>query len=300
MGDFDGDGVKEIAVAFDDRLEIMRNAQGQFQSLAQINLDKNRRIIGLDGGDLDGNGMGELYLTVVSGEDLTSLRVDYRAGQYQPGSSTIPWYLRQVELPEEGRALLGQRMSADEKLFQGPVFRVALEGNDFARGPELSLPQFGNIYGFAPFKTDKGETLYAALSKSDRLQVLRATGEKLWESEEQFGGSENYVQRPDSVTVGADMRNIFLKARIESLKDGTILVPANKGSRIMASSRTFGKSRLVAMKWDGYSLRELWHTQPQDGYLADFRLADADNDGRTATSPISVWPMPTTTARTRW
>jgi hypothetical protein len=33
------------------------------------------------------------------------------------------------------------------------------------------------------------------------------------------------------------------------------------------------------MKWDGRRLRESWQTQDQDGYLADFRLADVDNDG---------------------
>ena len=33
------------------------------------------------------------------------------------------------------------------------------------------------------------------------------------------------------------------------------------------------------MKWDGVTLHEEWQTADQAGYLADFTLADADNDG---------------------
>jgi hypothetical protein len=43
--------------------------------------------------------------------------------------------------------------------------------------------------------------------------------------------------------------------------------------------REFKSSQIKALRWDGYAMRELWHTRPQGGYLADFQVADVDNDG---------------------
>ena len=31
--------------------------------------------------------------------------------------------------------------------------------------------------------------------------------------------------------------------------------------------------------WNGFTLNEIWRTATQPGYLGDFALADADNDG---------------------
>jgi len=44
--------------------------------------------------------------------------------------------------------------------------------------------------------------------------------------------------------------------------------------------RRFKKSRLVSLSWNGFALMENWQTASQPGYLGDFSLADADNDGK--------------------
>ena len=43
-------------------------------------------------------------------------------------------------------------------------------------------------------------------------------------------------------------------------------------------------------------MKEVWHTEPQGGYLADFRVADVDNDGKeeiggNLTRPVIVKPF---------
>ena len=55
---------------------------------------------------------------------------------------------------------------------------------------------------------------------------------------------------------------IYIQQRLLSLPDGNILVPQNEGSRLLKNYHNFSKSRIIAMKWDG------------------FALADADNDGK--------------------
>ena len=58
-----------------------------------------------------------------------------------------------------------------------------------------------------------------------------------------------------------------------------MLVPVNEGNRNFSAFRSFNSSHLKAVAFDGYSLVERWRTKPQGGYLGDFRMADADNDG---------------------
>jgi hypothetical protein len=70
-----------------------------------------------------------------------------------------------------------------------------------------------------------------------------------------------------------------MQARMAIAPGGEILIPVNEGRRLLGSSRNFTKSRMMAMRWNGFTLEELWHTREQSGYLADFRVADVDGDG---------------------
>ena len=76
-------------------------------------------------------------------------------------------------------------------------------------------------------------------------------------------------------------RYVYLKARLRVNPAGELLVPVNEGTRIVTRFREFKNSQLKAMIWDGYSLRETWAARAQNGYLADFLVADVDNDGKS-------------------
>jgi hypothetical protein len=277
VADLDGDGRMETAVAFPHRLEIGRLAEGQYTPLETLELGSSEAL-SLDGADLDGDGKTELYVTAASGEILSSLVVEHVEGSYQIGLSDISWYFRKVHLPQEGPVLLAQRMGLQSD-FQGPIFRVSRAKGKLLEGSPIAVPPQVNLFGFVPFTSD-GEQLFANLPTSDRLEILQSDGMKLWESEEHFGGSETYLERTDVVTGGDVTRYLFRQARIERGEGAEILVPVNEGSRLFPRSREFSKSRLKAMVWNGFDLAEAWSTKPQFGYLADFRLADADNDGQ--------------------
>jgi hypothetical protein len=70
-----------------------------------------------------------------------------------------------------------------------------------------------------------------------------------------------------------------VQQRLEAGHVNTVLVPVNKGSRMTRLWQKYKQSHIEALTFDGYSMVELWRTKPQNGYLADYRLADADNDG---------------------
>lgn len=279
-GDFDGDGRQEMAVAYPDRLVITRLIGTAFETLASLDLKARGKVLTLEGANLTGDDRPELYLTVIDGKTLASLVVEWQAGKYQVVLDKVPWYFRAVEFPGEGAVLLGQTMGSDQADFSGPVFRVERAGLELRKGAPVALPPFVSIYGFLPFVDEGGRTLIASLDIHSELQVEDLSGEQLWKSGDIFGGREAYIERIDS-TVVRDLvtRSLYLKANLKRGPKGEILVPVNEGTRLLGNYRKFEKSQLKALVWDGRSLRELWYTRPQSGYLSDFTVADVDNDG---------------------
>lgn len=60
--------------------------------------------------------------------------------------------------------------------------------------------------------------------------------------------------------------------------DGLVLAPLNEGLRF-TTLNAMGPCEVVALRWDGSVMAEQWHTKPQEGTMADFVMADVDNDG---------------------
>ncbi len=72
----------------------------------------------------------------------------------------------------------------------------------------------------------------------------------------------------------------YMPPRMVLMPGNEILVGQNDGQRMVQRFRRFNRSRIVALAWNGFSLVENWQTASQQGYLGDFSLADADNDGK--------------------
>lgn len=282
VGDFDNDGKNETVLCFKDRLVVTRVVGGQLTPVADFSFGHYGEALTLDGFDIDRDGKPELYVSMVQLNTARSMMLELRDNKLQIVIKQIPWLLRRVDLPGEGSVLLAQGLNANLKdpahEVAGPVFRVTRSGDQLTRGAEVSLPPQVELFGFARFD-DGGRPLVATLDVNDKLQVLESGGGQLWESNDYFGGSQVSFERPDGTASGAGTRYAFLKPRLEVGPEGTVLVPVNEGSRTFSAFRSFNGSHLAAVSFDGYGLVERWRTKPQGGYLGDFRMADADNDG---------------------
>jgi hypothetical protein len=148
------------------------------------------------------------------------------------------------------------------------------------RGQAITLPFNADIFSLTSFtNNDTQDPLLAGITTNDKLQVATPGGTLLWKSGSNYGGSETGFTLQESTAVELE-KKYFIQQRLISLPDGKILVPLNEGSRIFEQYRNFKKSSLIAMTWNGFALQEAWRTSPQEGYLADFDYADADNDGQ--------------------
>jgi hypothetical protein len=279
VGDLDGDGLQETAVALESGLLIAQVSQGEYLEKATVPVPPRLQILSMDALDLDQNGQPELYLTAVDTNfQLASFVVKHTGSVYQVVMQDIRWYLRAADLPGRDRVLIGQEMGRDKNAFFGNPFLVSWQGEKLAKGEAVPLPKRVNLYSFTTFTGKENQLLYAYLTDGDHLKVISASGAEMWESSDYYGGSEACFDNR-SENRGDMVVPTCIGPRLIRTPTNEILVVQNEGQRIMQRYRKFKKSRLYAMRWNGFVLEEKWQSTSQQGYLGDFALADADNDG---------------------
>lgn len=274
--DIDGDGALETIVAFRHGLEVGRFKGQVYSRVAQLEFNLSRNLLGIDAADSDGDGRPELWVTAENDGRLDSFVVVWDGKGLKETLKNLPWWLRAVDLPGQGRTLLAQRMGTSD--FEGAIVPVTVAAGVFKPGSPLALPAGTRLYGLTRL-----ENLTVRLTGDDHLQVFATGGELLYESDDLYGGSELFVPRPDPRLSGrdADVRHAYLSPRLEAVSGRTLLAPVNIGGRGMARQREFKQSRLDLLTWDGMTLRVVRPGRIEPGWLVDFRRADVDNDGTT-------------------
>jgi hypothetical protein len=287
VGDFDGDGKNEVATALDSRVALGRFVDGRYQEEGSLEVGDDYRILTLDCADLDKDGRAELYMTAVEKkiaqevDRVASLVAEEIDGRLQVVQRDIPYLLGTVDVPGEGRLLLGQRSGENGRSYSGNLYRFERQGNRIEKGGEFSRPTDKvSVHGLTLTTDQAKRPLFVFLDINERLNVYTAGGDKVWASSDVVGGSESYIKQVDPSPREIEALVAFLKAPLGQTAAGLVLVPENEGASRIFKSREYTKSSLKAYGWDGRSLREVWHTDTQGGALADFSVADVDNDGK--------------------
>jgi len=280
VGDFDHDGQMETAIAMEYELLITRITEGHLQQLASVKFPSGTQLLSIDAIDMDKDGSPEIYLSASSGQVLNSQVVDFKNGSYQKTIGKIRWFLSVLDLPGEGKTLVGQALGEYETPFSNAPFRVNRSGAELKRGNKLTAPKDLSTLSLAPFGGSGSDTLYASISTKAGLQVFNSQSNRLWKSSDSFGGSEISFYNAEDINNNEMPDPIFIEPRLITLPSGEILAAQNSGALTLRRYHNYTKSRIVALNWNGFALQELWRTTDQGGYLADFFYADANNDGK--------------------
>lgn len=278
VGDFDNDGKQETAVALENHLLIVEIVDEKMVQEADIKFASGTKLLSVDTIDMDADGVLEIYLSAASGTGLNSQVVEFREQKYQKTISRIPWFFRVAELPDGQRTLLAQTLGSSDDPFSEKLFLVNRVADDLTKGQSVSLPGKLNLFSFLPAGSAENEQLFAYTTPEEYLKVISSKGDEFWGSEEHFGGTDVSFY-PEHNQNRELVSPVYIQQRLLKNSNGEILVVQNEGIRTFQRFREFKKSRIVAFNWDGFAMQESWRTSDQSGYLADFALADADNDG---------------------
>jgi len=265
-------GKRDLVVALERELRLYGQDKGLTLLATESAFSGTEKILGVDVADLDGDGVEELYVTIIQGEKLVSRVYQVEKGKFRQIAVNLPYYFRQVMTGSGVSRICVQQISLSDD-FYGDMYELVKKGNSFSTNNPVKLPRFGTIFNVAMLKGKDGNPLFVELHPDGYLTVYDEKGENLWRSSDKFGGSEAYFTREDPQNMrvtGSRDRKIFLEQRMVVTKDGTIIVPKNEGTFVIGDSRSFNKNSIYAFAWNGATLDELWHTKPSQNYLSDF------------------------------
>lgn len=272
--------------------------------------DKGRRILNVESGDLDGDGLAEALVTAVKYGRLTTDVLTWSGGEWSRLSREEGMYLRLFTMA--GRTvILGQRAGRGT-VFSGPVREYAWLEGSFAPVDGHTLARGVNIFGLGLADlTNDGEAEYLSLDGEGKLRVYDGEGETLSYGDERYGGYPPIVQIRDlfgpnaleaDVTTGFEMSDDIADGNeksadsdIRTAFQGRVLVgglgrvpampfiaiPNNLTTlgKVMPSLRQFEKGMMSLLAWQDGRTADAGGSDLQGGYVADAALWDLNGDG---------------------
>ena len=200
--------------------------------------------------------------------------------------------------------LLGQRRGIVMP-FDTPIYEIVWKNGAYAEGQKMKIPQGLSVYGLTLDKLgSSGAEKIISINSDDYLCVFEQTdkplskvaifggsNEFLWKSDEQFGGSNTYIEPmnrggfSENKSEDADVIH-YINLRIvtyDTNRDGKreiILVKnLSSASRMFQRLKLFTAAEVYNLEWEGMGMVENWRTKKISGYVADYQFKDIDNDG---------------------
>jgi hypothetical protein len=281
IGDVDGDGQKEVVVAFRSRIEMFRWNGKNLESKA---IFKGRGYgnwlaVEVSSGPA---GRDRIFATHFT-EGTRSARVailEWRDGLLKE-TGHLDGFVRAVNRMGGEKSLLWQGLSmAREYRTQAPE-TLELTAKGWRPNGRLKLVRSLNddqLFGFTfgDWDGDKAEDL-ALLQSGERLRIFFKDAK--WSAPDIYGGT-----RAD-FSLGSDtIGTLYPRLRSWKPAEGKelLLAPHNipqLGIRL-TYLKLYKKAEIVALAWNGLEMAPVWKV-PLAGYLADYALGDGLRDGTT-------------------
>jgi len=303
IGDVNGDGLNETVMIDPHNILIYQKKGNEFKLIQQIPGKSYNYYVSLDVADINGNGIKEIIVSSYTGKQVNSFILEFRNGKFQMIASDLPWFMRAIDNGSGIPLLLGQRRGIGMP-FDTPIYEIVWKNGGYAEGPKMRIPQGLSVYGLTLDKLgSSGAEKIITLNSDDYLCVFEQTdkplskitifggsSESLWKSDEQFGGSNTYIEpmRGASFNDRSDDNDAtqYINLRIvtyDTNKDGKreIIIVKNlsSASRMFQRLKLFTAAEVYNLEWEGTGMVENWRTKKISGYVADYQFKDIDNDG---------------------
>jgi len=284
LGDVDGDGKIETVTISNQKVLILRNENGRFTKIKEISGKNNQRFVTVDVADIKKDGVAEIFVTCVNtiAGTLDSFVLEFDGNDFKTIAKRENWYFRVHKIPDNTPILMGQKRGISD-LFLSGVYTLTWSNGSYESKDKVSLPKAITIFGFATGDVmNDGSQAIVTFKEDDHLSIFSQDGEKIWKSEDRYGGSKNYLLKtPDSD------KHVFLSQRVlitDLNRDGNYEVAVIKNHSttgyMFRQSLVYSGAQIVSLFWDGLGLSLNWSTRKVSGYFSDFAIGDIDNDGK--------------------
>ncbi len=298
-GDIDQDGRTEVVMITPNDVLVGRYEKGKLFTVAEVKGKKYLDLLGVDVLDLNNNGTPELFITRKQKDGtLQSFVLEWKDGTLTRITDHQNWYFRVVNIPGQGKILLGQkrgvlmkgnfnRLNEPDEIFLPGIHELKWQGDSLVSARRLDLPGAMKVYGLAWGDIQgKGKEQIVMLTDLYKLRVLDRSGrQKEWTSSESYGGNAVFIKYSTG-NESTDTGYYYLPQRVhlEDLDgDGKIetVVVKNRDFAydLAARVKTYKSGAVECLIWEKVAMKRKWITETAPGYISDVTVADMDGDG---------------------
>ena len=294
VGDADGNGTQEIFMLEDHAVRAFRYRQNKLAPLAVHQLSTRIQCLNINFLDINGDGYGEIIVSAYRDDpnDLHSFILNFQDGSFQVVHEGIDLFLGVARTPPTySRRLIGQKSGLGNDLFSRGVHEVVKSSGSYSLGPSLPLPPPATVFNFAFLPEEDGDDKVVMVN-ADNLFLYDRSGEVLGKAKGPYAAKDiglEIDQRTAGMGESESNRysaKYYVPARIvpTDLRAGErpeFLVSRSYSAtaRVLRNYRAFVYSEIHSMFWDKAGLHLHWKTRQMTGNLADYGVADIDNDG---------------------
>jgi len=291
IGDVDGDKKNEVVVTDHHNIYVFKYDGDRLSLFRKIEAGHQHNFLTLDVADVNRNGTAEIIVTSVIEDNLQSFIIEYEQGEFRTITRKAGWFFRALEHPKDGLVLMGQQMGSDG-LITGSIYKFVWKKSSFEKGPKIPFPKETKILGLTTGEVrGAGITDVLQVDDAGQLMMLSSDGKFIWKSRGNFGGTNNFYEtlkkRDDVYRAGtAPAWRVYVPGRIvvkdldgDGLNEVIINKNQSSGLGVFEKARSFGNGEIHNLVWEQESLVSNWKTRELEGYIADYQVKDADNDG---------------------
>ena len=306
VGDVDGDGKNETVYITKKLVTISRWEQGRLVKLGEIEGSTADDFLNVDVGDINQNGKAEIFVTNIheNANRLQSFVLEWNEREFQRIIDDQNWFYRVIDIPSRGGAVLLGQLRGIKSPFSNPdKWEMAWQNGRYEKANRLKLPKSLTVYGIAYGNAlNDGREVAVTITKSERLQVLDRSGEEEITSDDTFGNGTVYVRVPSAIQIKTGSKDDFhlpqriVIADLDKNGKNEILVAKNEDlfGGMAPRSRVYKKGRIECLVADRLGFTPKWRTRDFRKQVADFCLADMDNDGNLELGFVVVLKTDTT------
>ena len=229
--------------------------------------------------DLDGNGRAEIYVSSLASNSVSSLILEWDGNAFREIVKGQRWLLRVIEIPGQGKTLVGQRRAVGGR-FTGKVQFLKREGNGLAPAGPVDLPRQANVFNFAMADLQgNGMKSTVLLDSHDYLRLYDPGKEVVWKSDEYYGGSLTSIETEIEKNYVFISVPIYITDVDEDGKQEVMICKNGKSGRWTARFRYYASGALHFLAGDPAGLSVKWTTRKASGPIVGYKVDDVDHDG---------------------